>query len=327
MSFLLALGVILLLQTPDRTVPLPISGDPESPAVAAGPTPAPAPLGQEPADRVEDVTVEARPLDEFVRDFITETGAPARGRGLARWQDRICVGVVNLEPGLAQAIADRVSQVGLGLGLEVAEPGCRANIFIVFTADSAGLTERLVETYPRAFHLGVGGVDRGRPALEAFIQSDQPVRWWHRSLPVVIDTGAPAIRLPGETDPPLISVFAASRINTPIRDDLKRAMVIVDVDRLGEVNLAQLADYLAFVSLAQVDPAAEVGAYDTVLNLFDNPTGVDGLTEWDESYLVSLYRVQNAPILRANHRAQAGVVASVMTRDRRRAVAAQPEAE
>lgn len=323
MSFLLALGAVLLLQTPAQTGPLPLAAGQESPAVAAG---TPAAPEQEPVT-VDDVTVEARPLDEFVRDFVAETGAPARGRGLARWQGRICVGVVNLESGLAQAIADRVSQVGLGLGLDVAEPGCRANIFIVFTADSDGLTAQLVETYPDAFHVGVGGIDRGRTALAAFTTSDQPVRWWHRSLPVVIDTGAPAIRLPGESDPPMIAVFAASRLTTPIRDDLKRAMVIVDVDRLGQVNLAQLADYLAFVSLVQVDPDAELGAYDTVLNLFHDPAGVDGLTEWDESYLLALYKVQDAPVLRANHAAQAGVVASVMTRDQRRAAAARPEAK
>lgn len=326
MSILGVLTAALLLGSVQTTsAPDPGIGD-----LSAAPGRAPqdpAALEQEPAVRVDDVTVEARRLEEFVRDFVTETGAPARGRGLARWHGRICVGVVNLEHALAQAIADRVSEVGLELGLDVEGPGCRANIVIVFAVDSTGLTGRLVEAHPRAFHVGVGGIDRGRPALAAFATSDRPVRWWHRSLPVVIATGEPAIRLPGESSPPLISVFAASRLNTPIRDDIKRAMVIVDVDRLGEVNLAQLADYLAFVSLAQVDPEAEVGAYDTILNLFHDPSGVDGLSQWDLSYLTTLYRVQDTPVLRANHAAQAGVVASIMTRDRRRAAGRERNAE
>ncbi|MDI6623583.1 MAG: hypothetical protein QME55_02540, partial [Brevundimonas sp.] len=233
------------------------------------------------------------------------------------WHDRLCVGVVNVRPDLGQAVADRVSQVALDLGLDIGEPGCRANVFIVFTADGAALADAMVEESRRAFRIGVAGLDRGSAALEAFRTVDRPVRWWQISLPVNADTGQRAVRLSGDEAPPQINVFAASRLSTQIRDDLKKAMIIVDVDRLGQVNLAQLADYLAFVTLVQVDPEAETAAYDTILNLFDAPGGVDGLTGWDVSYLTSLYEVQGSPVLRQNPRGQASVIAADMVRDRR----------
>lgn len=281
---------------------------------------------------LEDIIVERRQLESMVRDFVGEVGAPANRRGLARWQGGICVGVVNIRTDVAQYIADRVSEVGMDLGLTPGDPGCRANIFIVFAVDSAGLANAMVDENRQAFRRGVSGLDRGNPALRDFRSADRPVRWWHVSMPTDSETGQRAVRLPGDVDPttgqpaaPVVNVFAASRLNSQIRDDMSKVMIIVDVDRLGETSLAQLADYLAFISLAQVDPDGETAAYDTILNLFDAPTSVDGLTEWDASYLRSLYRVQNSPVQRINPRAQAGVMAADMLRDRQRAREAAAE--
>jgi hypothetical protein len=287
------------------------------------PPSAPVPNLQDPpaeaAVPLADVVVDGRRLEEMVREFVGEVGAPAGRRGLARWHDRLCVGVVNVRPALGQAVADRISQVALELGLDIGEPGCRANVFVVFTADGAALADAMVEESRRAFHIGVSGLDRGSVALEDFRRAERPVRWWQISLPVNAETGQRAVRLPADQGSPRNGVFAASRLSTQVRDDLKKAMVIVDADLIGEVNLAQLADYLAFVILVQVDPEADTAGYDTILNLFEVPAGVDGLTGWDVSYLTSLYEVQDSPVLRRNPRGQTSVVAADMFRDRRTA--------
>lgn len=290
------------------------------------PAPGPQQAGQEPATILEDVVVERRRLESMVREFVSEVGAPAARRGLARWQGGICVGVVNIRADVAQHIADRVSQVGRDLGLEPGEPGCKANIFIVFATEGAALADAMVEVDRHAFRRGVGGLDRGTAALRDFRTAGRPVRWWHMSEPTDSETGLRAVRLPGDIDPttgqpaaPVINVFSASRLNSQIRDDMTKVMVIVDVDQLSSVNLAQLADYLAFISLVQVDPEAETASYDTILNLFDAPQSVDGLTEWDTSYLTSLYRVQDSPVQRINPSAQAGTMAAEMIRSQRAA--------
>lgn len=290
----------------------------------ASQTPPQDPAAQSPA-ALEDVVVEGRRLDEIVRDFVSEVAAPAPRRGLARWQGGICVGVVNLSNEAAQYIADRISQVGADLGLVPGDPGCRPNIAVVFTADGAELASSLVDRNRRAFRMG-GSVNRDITALRAFETSAAPVRWWHVSIPVDSETGDRAIRLPGDVDPatgrpsaPVISVFAASRLNSQIRDDMNKVMIIVDVDDMAATNLNQLADYLTFIALAQVDPDARTAGYDTILNVFNAPQSVDGLTDWDMSYLTSLYRVQNAPARRINPAAQATAMASDMIRDRRAA--------
>ncbi len=261
-------------------------------ALVAGPAqqdPPPAPPTQagEPTIRLEDVVSNARTLREATESFVDEVAAPVRRRGIGRWHGGVCVGVANLSTEAAQYIVDRVSDVARDLDLRPGAPGCEPRILVVAATDGDAFTRAFVDMRPRLFRTGIGGMDRGRAAFEKFLNADAPVRWWTVSLPVDEDTGAVAVRTSDQ--PPVTQVRGVSRISSQYRQDLARTFVIVDVDRLEGVSLAQLADYIAFVSLAEVDPEADTSSYDTILNLFDNPQAADGLTGWDTAYLRGLY--------------------------------------
>lgn len=287
-------------------------------AAAQTPQSPPATTAQEPT-AIPDVVVEGRTLREFTRDFVAEVGAPPRRRGLARWNRRVCVGVVNLQFDAAQYLADRVSTVAESLGVEAREPGCDPNVVVIFTEDGAAMAQALVGENRRAFRMGIGGVDRGNVGLRDFQETDAPVRWWHVSVPTHEDTNQVAVRLPGR-GPPIIRIMG-SRLNNEIEDHLNKAMIIVDVDGLEGTTFAQLSDYIAFVSLAQVDPDAEVAGYDTILNLFGNPSAPQGLTDWDMSYLTALYSTHSR---RINPGAQANDVARLLERDQRQPAPTTP---
>ncbi len=267
--------------------------------VSAPQTPAPA-VSQEPV-QLEDVVISGRSLDVLIRDFVVEVGEPNRRRGLARWNDRICVGVANLEGEAARYLADRISTVAMDLGLSPGAPGCTPNILIVATDDAGSLAEQLTGQRRRAFRLGGSGMDRGGAALRDFVETDRPVRWWQMSLPVDAESGDIAVRIPGQCAgdcidamdmAPQINVFAASRLSTQIVDNLIRAIVIIDVDQVGDVSALQLADYIAMVSLAQIDPDADTSSYATILNVFNDPSVSDSLTDWDLAYLNGLYAAE-----------------------------------
>lgn len=292
--------------------------------------PAQQPVAQEPTVasdapvRLEDVEVTGRSLDSLIRAFVNEVAAPNQRRGLARWEDQICVGVANLRTEPAQYIADRVSTVAEDVGLTPARPGCTPNVIIVASADPAGLAAELVRERGRAFRIGGTGMDRGRSALQTFTTSQAPVRWWQVALPVDSETGLRAVRIPGDcSDPclgvsdfaPVIGVFAASRLTTQIVDNLARTIVILDIDQVGRVSIEQLADYVAMVSLAQIDPEADTSRYASILNVFDQPEAAPGLTDWDRAYLTGLYgaernrtsqRANRAEIAESIHRAHRG---------------------
>ncbi|MDZ4059642.1 MAG: hypothetical protein U1C75_00500 [Brevundimonas sp.] len=265
----MALAAGLLAQTPD-----PVQ-DPAGGAVA----------------QLGDVVVEGRRLRSVVQDFVGEVTAPATSnRGPARWNGPICIGVVNLRAEVAQYIVDRASDVARELGLTAGEPGCTANVLIIAAADGQAVAEGIVEERRRAFVPGGSGMTRPLSALEDFRTSDAPVRWWHVSTPVDSETGQLATRMPGQ-EAPQTAVSRASRIRTDIRDDMFRAIIIVDITKVESLTLPQLADYCTLIALAQVDPKAEVASFETILNVFIDPT-ISGLTSWDRDYLTALYGIE-----------------------------------
>lgn len=286
---------------------------------------------QTPTASLEDVEVTRRATVDMARTFVGTVAAPARGRGLGRWR-RICPAVANLDRDVAQVIVDRIAMTAVDLGIEVQGPGCEADIIVVFTTEAPALTRAMVEAEPLVYRNGGGGIDRGTAALRRFIASERPIRWWTLSIPVDSESGRRAVRARGDPGgaavsgriaqifgcnpadcvaaaAPAIAVNSASRLNTQIVDHIYKSIIIVDMDAIAGLNTTQLGDYLSMIALTQVDPEAETAAFDTVLNLFENPGGVTGLTLWDRSYMEALY---SSPSLRRSVRAQAGAVAAIM---------------
>lgn len=270
-------------------------------------------------DALPDVVVQGRSLDEATREFVGQVAAPPRGRGLALWRGRVCVGAVGFQQEAGQYLVDRVSTVAEDLGVTIGEPGCTANVVIAGAEDGQAMARELVSRERRAFDTNISGANRPDGALEDFIGSTRPIRWWHVSLPVDSETGAAAVRIPGQCTgscdsiydyAPTISVNAASRLNSQIRDDLQKVIIVLDVDALGDASFTQVADYVSMIALAQVDPQADTRGFNTILNLFQPAVATDEyLTDWDLAYLRGLY---SADQTENNARRNASAVADAM---------------
>lgn len=264
------------------------------------------------AAQVDDVEVVARMRADQVRErvnaFIESNMAPPLGRPLARWSKPVCIGTAYLNPQYAQAVIDRIATRIIEAGGDVAETGCKVDVMVVGTDDGARTARELVKDDPRGYRPSRGSTDRGSAALRRFQEDDAPVRWWHVSLPVNVDTGELAVRLDGE-EIPSNTVRDVSRLRTNVRDDLARVTVIVDFTRTGHVQSAALVDYIAFIALAQVNPDGDLRGQDTILNLFERPSDYTAMTQWDRDYLAALYRaIPNRPSLQAQARGIANEV-------------------
>lgn len=236
-----------------------------------------------PPTEVEGVVVQGGQVEEAVRAFVEDVAAAPRGRNRARWDGRVCIGVVNLAPRYAQAMIDQISAVSLAVGLDVGEPGCRPHVLILADSDGDALASRLVADEGRVFRPDIGASNLGRDALEAFQTSGAPVRWWAVSETVLADSGASASGA--------VRVRGASRLRSNVREDLRRIIVILDTSRIGTVGFTGLSEYVAMVALAQVDPDVDATAYPTILNLFAGgaPDPNARMTQWDLDYLRALY--------------------------------------
>ena len=66
---------------------------------------------------------------------------------------------------------------------------------------------------------------------------------------------------------------------------------MVDSNRLQQLRMGQLADYIAMVGLAEIRLDSDLGLTPTILRLFDKGgDGVpDSISDWDQAFLRSLY--------------------------------------
>lgn len=266
---------------------------------------------QDDPTQLEEIIVEGRALSETVRQFVDEVIAAPLDRGPARWTRRVCVGVVNLRPEAAQVIADRVGLLAAETGLPVGEPGCGPNILVMATDDGPALAQAMMISNPRIFRPGYAGATLGSVARERFQSTEDAIRWWHVSIPRQVDNNVIAVRLPGFT-PPLVRQDA-SRLTTRIYNDFAGVFVILDINRAAGLSFQQIGDYIGMVALAQIDPEADTRGNDTILNLFEDGRAVDGTTDWDRSFLASLYA---AELNQRRANAQGGEISSIMIRDR-----------
>jgi hypothetical protein len=274
----------------------------------AGPATTPPPSGDETVVEGLVVTAPAKTDKEQITGFVTSVTATSADKRLARWDRKICPGVIGLKPAYAQLLLDRISATAQAVGLEVGKPGCKADILIVASADTDTLVRQAVKDNPDTFAKYEDGVSRGRKALDAFLASDAPVRWWHVTSRKTAD---------GQTyvQGANVRVRSVGRVKSNTRTDFDHVVIVMDVRRIGTVRFGALADYIAMVSLAQINPDADTKGVSSILNLFtDKAAGAtppDGLTDWDMAYLRGLYAARRDA--RRGDRQEADVVRSMGT--------------
>lgn len=255
-----------------------------------------APLAAASAQETSDPIIVTGRTPEQAEQFVQRLAiAPGEVDQLARWDQTICTSVVGLPARQGQFIADRVAQRAYAVGLSPGEPGCHANVAIFVTADSDATAQRLFEQDRSLFaYYSENNVSTlGQAALEQFLHSQRAVRWWHVAQTIGAD-GNPLsgdAAAGGVSNAP-VARSTGTRLRSETRQDFSRAIIVVDARRAGSVQLSALADYIAMVALAQIDPNADTSAFPTVLNLFAGASpnsSVAGLTDWDTAYLSGLY--------------------------------------
>ncbi|MGD9814290.1 MAG: hypothetical protein AB7Q23_00885 [Hyphomonadaceae bacterium] len=230
---------------------------------------------------------------EATQRFVDQlAAAPSTAEQLARWDNTICTSVAGLPVRQGQFVADRIAQRAAALGLSPGAPGCRANISIIVTNDGNAAARNMHQREPNLFSVRYENniSTMGPEAFDDFLSNDRAVRWWH----VAQTMGADGLNLDGDTsigglqNAP-VSRSTGTRLGAATREDFSRAIIIIDSRRVGDVQLSALADYVAMVTLAQVNPRADTSSYPTILNLFEGGGRLTEMTEWDLAFLQSLY--------------------------------------
>lgn len=266
----------------------------------------------------DDLVVTADRLQEVVRAFVGEVSSTSSSEDqLARWDRRICPSLIGIRNrAQAQQVIDRIAARTFEVDLDVGEPNCRANVLIFVTPDSTTLARAIADQYREliGYRSDQADVTRGHEALTDFVGTPRPVRWWHVSQTVTADgqvlgnAQTQMTRSGGFRGAQVARGYDAGRLRSTTRQDFSRVIIIVDAQQAAGKPLDAIADYVAMVALAQLDPSADTSEFSTILNLFADPT-VNGMTEWDRNYLEGLY---GAPRTARNSRQQQGSIARSM---------------
>jgi hypothetical protein len=293
---------------------------PNADAWAATETPASSAPGS-PASRLAEVTVTAHriELEKRVSQFVNQITTSENGdEGLARWQvPPVCPLVSGLPRQDGEFILARLSEIAHAAGVPLGDEHCHPNLYILVTPGPEDLLKGM-EKRNRQYTFGYDPSLRTETppsVVDEFIKTPRAVRVWYNSNEKdawgqalsycpAIEIALISCRTDSECHPPH---FDTSRVYECGRGTaggthltfnnmwwLSRVFVIVDQKRLHDVKLGQLADYVAMTGFAKLKPDARLGDAPTILTLFNAaPQAAPiGMTDWDQTFLKSLYATE-----------------------------------
>jgi len=274
----LALLAALALSSPAQS-----AAEPTSPSQPTAPPPSQgvvvAPVTVQAVSKAESVK---RRVDTYVK-LITHRNE--NDETVPRWRSPICPVVTGLTEGHGVYVFNRLSQIATTAGAVMAPTDCQPNLFIVVTSQPDQLLESLRKPSVNIFG------DSRPTEINAFISKPRPVRVWYNIVPLDRDGGPILTNDTYNGLPTDMESGGSSRLKSAVVRGFGLIFVLVDGNRIKGVSIGALADYVAMVGLAQIDPDQNLGDAPTILRLFtasaaDAPPG---LSDWDQAFLYALY--------------------------------------
>ena len=257
-----------------------------------------------------------------VRSFVSELPTPVgRGRIMPRWNGPLCLGVAGMQAEQARVMNNRIGLVAHAVGVTVREPECSPNVLIFFTENADGFASQLAGRTSLVSGDGQSGNSLGGDALREFAETPRAVRWWHVSVTAADgftagrdrQSSAHRDQVQSAVDPNeqteeaqererdqqaagaytnSVRVRNMSRLRGGVTENLARVIIVIDANKVRNVDVGALSDYVAMVTLAQINASADVVSQPSILNLFSDSAEfrADRLTSWDAEYLEGLYR-------------------------------------
>jgi hypothetical protein len=248
------------------------------------------------AARLETIIVEGRreairrEAEVFVSSIVADPWEP-----LARWRRPLCPLVAGATGEQAEWMLLRLSEIARTAAVPLGRKDCRANLYVVLTDQPDLLLQRWRKRNPTMFG------DAPPARIKRFLSSSRPVRVWYtkeRSTPEgARREGGERIEGGGL----IVRDVNPWRLNRTVVPDIVQAIVVVDATQMARLRVAQLADYVALVGMAEIDLDGPFGSTPTIMKLFESSSAADnlpgGLSPWDSAFLAGLYGTDPASTL------------------------------
>lgn len=227
-------------------------------------------------------------LETEIQRFVRGHARLSRIDQLARWDDPLCVRVINLPEAFANFIANRVHEVAAEAGApERAEAGCIPTVSIMFTTEPQALIDHIRAETPDL--LGAYFINQ-RDALATI---RRPIQAWYVT----------ATRTPMETviDRPMRDPLPGnpgSRITRNLQSVFAHVLIVVDANAVADAPVGPIADYIAMLSLTAVQEESwGCGGLVTIMEHFSECSNApQELTSADRAFLRGLYAMNERAV-------------------------------
>lgn len=284
---------------------------------------------QAPAPPTENVTVTGTKAREVVKAFVDSVAAPTHMTGkIARWETPICPYAVGIQPQAAQFVVQRLKDVAAQAGAPVSSDAkCSFNIEIIFTKTPQALLDNMKKDQPALLGYYVSPDERDRLATVT-----RPIQAWYstatrdlrghtevdsprtnqigQGLTVLLPCqmlgianfsgGGPQASLTGlgplcTSHIPYASkvTVTGSRLGDGVRSIFHHVVIVADTGKLLGTELGTVSDYIAMLTLTQLQAPQTCQALPSIVNLLADgcERKVNALTQNDIAYLRGLYWV------------------------------------
>jgi hypothetical protein len=256
------------------------------------------------AKPASEVTIQAKREREKIQHEVSQFASAAIthewGRPMLRWTTRICPLVAGLPREQGEFVLSRLSQDIRDARAPLAPEKCTANLLILVTPEPEELLEKLRKKQHRVF----SRCRTGEGAVLHFLKTDRPVRVWYNweySAGDVSPYGVLALADLQEEIGGCATVIAGtnSRLTYGALRSIDTEIIAVDLSRMQGVNMGQLTDYIAMISLAEIDLDERVANVPTILRLFDasGDAPTEGMSLWDKALLRALYAAPETDVM------------------------------
>jgi hypothetical protein len=261
-----------------------------------------APTSSQPSaanSKLPNVTIEAargrKALRLKVDHFVTSVVVKPWNDALDRWGSPICPLVAGLPKNWGELILERISKAAMDARAPLAGRVCDPNLYVLATDNPDPLLKELWARsgYRRMYDYS------SIESVKRFMHSSRPIRVWYNSVPGCAEggSGAPAnatVVIGGFSLPGIAPVRVCRSLDSRLSygstgSIITSAIVVIDLRRMKKMTIGQMGDYVALVSLADVQLDADPGTAPSILQLFSHGAPPEGLTVWDRALLYSLY--------------------------------------
>lgn len=253
-----------------------------APALAQS-APAPAPAATDPG---AIVVRGKREREAQIRTFIDQLAPGRFNKRLVRFSADVCPGALGFEAAQGKAIAARLRDVGRAVGVPLAKPGCKPNLWVVLTDDRDALAEKI----RGAWENGLGKrPERGaKTDFATVLHQEGEVDANGQQLGAKKDIGD------GDGGYYQSEIYTSDRIRPQASRTFTASAMLVEPKAVTGLTALQLADYAAMRLFARADPA-RLGpdSPGSILSALAAPMGSEvpqSVTEWDVAFLKALYR-------------------------------------